>query len=402
MREQEPLTSFSHEFRNPEMERWFRQAERPEKVRQLRISMLVAAVAFLILIAVDYSLLGLSARFYLLTLLRVVVALACLVLLTALGRSPALADTPLPLNLVCFILVTCVLLVAPLRPETAGSQLTAVVVVSFALYLFIPNRIHWMLALNAYLAVGFLLAVMLFSNLSMSRVFGTAIVLVLLNTIGLVIARRLAALQRRQFASLTAEREINQLLQQEIDERKGLEDRLRHLAQRDDLTGLNNRRWFLELAGQELRRSRRRNSPLSLCMVDLDHFKSINDRFGHAAGDKVLVQAANVCQEALRESDILGRFGGEEFVIALPDTDARGAREVAERLRERLYRFRFTDTAPDLRMTATAGIAEVRPQDDGLEPALHRADKAMYTGKDQGRNRVIVDDSPGQSTPQAS
>ncbi|MAY02246.1 MAG: hypothetical protein CMQ38_04620 [Gammaproteobacteria bacterium] len=391
MQEKGALTSFSNEFRDRAMEYRYRVSSRSETVQQLRVSLLVSAVIFALLIVLDYRLVGMNLNFYALVGLRTIAILACLALIVALSRSPKLADRSTLLNIVCFIMVTAMILVIPLRPVTESSQLTAAVILSFAIYLFFPNRIAWVVALNVYLAVGFLLALIFWSTVPSSMIFGAAMVLLFQNAVGLVILRRLSALQRRQFALLAMERQTNKLMQQEIESRKDLEAQLRQQAQKDHLTGLNNRRWFLELAEQELRHCRRRQEPLSLCMVDLDHFKTVNDRFGHAVGDRVLVQIAGLCQEVLRDSDIIGRYGGEEFVLALPGTDANAAFEVAERLRLRILHFTFLELPEPLQLSITAGIAEVTAEDEDPGSALERADLALYAGKARGRNTVILE-----------
>jgi diguanylate cyclase len=139
-----------------------------------------------------------------------------------------------------------------------------------------------------------------------------------------------------------------------------------------------------------LRYTRRMRTPLALCMVDLDHFKVINDTKGHAAGDQVLILVAEQCRKELRETDIIGRFGGEEFLITLPNANSDNAVVIAERLRLRIEAFQLPGELADLRLTVTVGIAQVAQDETTLEPALLRADKALYTGKREGRNMVVV------------
>ncbi|HYD71198.1 diguanylate cyclase [Azospirillum sp.] len=177
----------------------------------------------------------------------------------------------------------------------------------------------------------------------------------------------------------------------DITERKRFENELRHLATTDPLTGLANRRQFLAAAERELVRVRRYDRPATVLMFDIDHFKRINDTHGHAAGDEALRHVAAVCRDLLRETDIVGRLGGEEFGILLPETDVPSAREAAERLRLALARAEIP--RPDggtLRLTASIGIAACMPGDAGIEQALSRADDALYHAKANGRNRVEV------------
>jgi two-component system cell cycle response regulator len=177
----------------------------------------------------------------------------------------------------------------------------------------------------------------------------------------------------------------------DITERKRFENELRHLATTDPLTGLANRREFLASAERELVRVRRYDRPATVLMFDIDHFKRINDTHGHAAGDEALRHVAAICRDLLRESDIVGRLGGEEFGILLPETDVPSAREAAERLRQALARAEIP--RPDggiLRLTASIGIAACVAGDGSIEQALSRADDALYRAKGNGRNRVEV------------
>lgn len=183
---------------------------------------------------------------------------------------------------------------------------------------------------------------------------------------------------------------LNAALTLEIEQRKKLEDELRLLATTDSLTGLLTRRRFLELGHRELLRKARNGSPLSILLMDLDHFKRVNDRFGHAAGDQVLAAMAKVGRAGLREVDLLGRLGGEEFGAVLPDAGLETARQVAERLREALAGWKYQQEAHEVTVTVSIGITEVTPDDKTLDTAFSRADKALYRAKATGRNRGVA------------
>jgi diguanylate cyclase (GGDEF)-like protein len=383
------LSSFSGEFLDAELESCFRCSVRAVHIRQLRIALFVTASLFLLMGLFDYLLLGLSENFIRLILIRVVVALAFLLLALALARHPQLIASDIPLNAACLLLITCLLLLVPLRIEAIGLQLTAVVIVTLALYVFIPNRIPCALGCCVYLGAGFLLVFHTTGLVGLNGMVGATLALLLANFIGVLASLHLNRLQREQFISLLAERETNQRLQQEITERQRLEEELRYLAQTDDLTGLNNRRWFFELAERELKRSQRNGTPLGFCMIDLDKFKVINDTMGHDAGDKILAIVAALCREELRDTDIIGRFGGEEFVIALPESSPDDTHEVLERLRARIEQFHFLKELDYWSVTVTVGMAQVAPDEETLSPVLARADQALYLGKRHGRNIVI-------------
>ncbi|HUX68568.1 MAG TPA: GGDEF domain-containing protein [Terriglobales bacterium] len=159
-----------------------------------------------------------------------------------------------------------------------------------------------------------------------------------------------------------------------------------HQARTDDLTGLPNRR-ALELAGErELAACRRRGGPLAVLAMDLDHFKQLNDTYGHAAGDRVLAAAARAFAAGLRSSDLVGRLGGEEFAAVLPERDAERALEIAERLRLRLESLRVSFEGQPLRITASLGVAALADPGEGWHELLRRADRALYEAKRAGRN----------------
>jgi len=180
----------------------------------------------------------------------------------------------------------------------------------------------------------------------------------------------------------------------DVTAQKNLEEQLRALATCDSLTGAANRRHFVELAQREHERSLRAGAPLSLCLFDADHFKGINDQYGHVAGDHVLSALAQAARGALRASDVLGRLGGEEFAMLLPDTDLAGALVVAERVRVAVAasevqggEVRSAGTSGAIRVTISIGVAERGPG-ESLEALLKRADRSLYAAKDAGRNRV--------------
>jgi diguanylate cyclase (GGDEF)-like protein/PAS domain S-box-containing protein len=176
----------------------------------------------------------------------------------------------------------------------------------------------------------------------------------------------------------------------DISERKKVEDELIHLATTDSLTGVANRRHFMEELETELSRTRRSGRSSTLLMVDIDHFKNINDTYGHAAGDVVLCHFAELAMLHLRRADHFGRLGGEEFAFLLPETDIAGAWQFAERFRRMV-----ADTpvpCPNrpisISFTVSIGIAKFEPDDSATDSILARADAALYKAKENGRNRV--------------
>lgn len=188
-------------------------------------------------------------------------------------------------------------------------------------------------------------------------------------------------------------REVEMLgVVQDISERKELEMQLAQEAHTDALTGCANRRYFLGLASQQLAHVHRYGGEMSVLMIDLDHFKTVNDRYGHQIGDQALQKLVQICGRNLRDVDVIGRLGGEEFAILLPETGLLKAHEAAERLRHEVAEatLPLEDKAP-LKFTISIGVATIAPE-ESFESALDRADQALYKAKNTGRNRVMVAD----------
>lgn len=190
-----------------------------------------------------------------------------------------------------------------------------------------------------------------------------------------------------------------------------LENQLERLATTDSLSGAYNRRHFTHCAETEIERARRYGHPLALLLLDIDHFKSINDNYGHHVGDEAIRAIADVCRATLRNSDSLGRMGGEEFAILLPETNLSDAGQLAERLRENLAKMQISvrnsssvpteiessnndpnpnETSAQVSLTASIGVSLWHGASDSLEALLQRADTCLYEAKDKGRNQVVI------------
>mgnify|MGYP001805908831 CR=1 FL=1 len=175
----------------------------------------------------------------------------------------------------------------------------------------------------------------------------------------------------------------------DITQRKLAEDELKRLAITDPLTGAFNHRHFIERGEVELGRAQRYGRPLAVLMVDLDHFKRINDTYGHAAGDEALRRFVAVAQQVLREVDVLGRLGGEEFAVLMPETDQEGGAAAAERLRTAIAGIQVpTGDGRTFRFTASIGATSAQKSDITIQNALARSDQGLYQAKAGGRNRV--------------
>ncbi|SDS42292.1 diguanylate cyclase (GGDEF) domain-containing protein [Halopseudomonas sabulinigri] len=166
--------------------------------------------------------------------------------------------------------------------------------------------------------------------------------------------------------------------------------KLRELALRDGLTGLLNRRYWESCLEHEFARHQRYDNEVSLVMFDIDHFKKVNDTFGHQAGDEVIRTTARLTEQLARETDFCGRYGGEEFVVLLPDTSLEGAQQFAERLRQSVERQQLDHQGTPLTFTISLGVARLTDAMENYQALIERADKALYQSKEGGRNRTTV------------
>lgn len=169
-----------------------------------------------------------------------------------------------------------------------------------------------------------------------------------------------------------------------------LYDMVRHMASTDVLTGLNNRRQLMILAENTFNQARRYKKPLSIIIMDIDHFKAVNDTYGHSGGDQVLVAVARCCDNAMRDSDVRGRYGGEEFLFVLPETDLPRALQAAERVRNDIAALEIQVDDRQVKITVSLGAAELDDDCASLDDLIIRCDQALYQAKNSGRNRAAA------------
>lgn len=276
----------------------------------------------------------------------------------------------------CSILLACVFQINQLQPQihihTAGLDYLLL----FSIYILIPNR----LCFRILPCIAFTCA-NIFAHYSQVAVLTLPILaiiivsLVLSNVLGIWASVRFYSHRRQQFEAQTRSMELRKDLIQN--------------ALVDQLTGVANRRHFFQAAEEEFGRFSRYGRTFSLLMLDLDHFKGVNDQFGHPVGDKVLKAVADAILLHKRDSDLFGRLGGEEFALLLPETNLSGATEIAVRIRRACHTLGVPGHM-DIRITVSIGVTQVRSADTSFDDVLSRVDETLYRAKNNGRDRVEV------------
>ena len=187
--------------------------------------------------------------------------------------------------------------------------------------------------------------------------------------------------------------EIGFLTEQVYAMKERMEEKYRSLEEisfTDSLTGLYNRHYFFQVARQQVQIAMRSRHPICVIIGDVDHFKSINDTYGHLIGDDALKHAANIVRGGVRESDICARFGGEEFIVLLNNSKLENSVAIGEKIRAAMEKLPCTTEAAVLKMTISLGVSEINPENGEINDAINRADRALYEAKNSGRNKVCT------------
>ncbi len=375
------LTRLRAEFRRATDERDFRDWSFQETCDQARIAVLVIPALVLAGLPSDLASLGVERALLFALPVRLAFLAFGVVQFIRLRRMTKVESVDRAVTLLQVVLFLLFYYFISLAYRPTEHLLVALFIV-LAAYLVFPNRFVAMVRLGIFGSLGYLVAVNVFLAPDMRLVTLVVQGLVVANVFGAITAHRLHISKRREYRRLIAQRDLTERL-------KKLNVELEALATTDSLTGINNRRNFFNLAADEIARAKRYQRPLTALMIDIDRFKNVNDKHGHAVGDMVLKAIAQACITTLRETDVLGRLGGEEFAILLPETE--DGREQADRLRRTIERMRTAlDDGTDLNVTVSIGVAAARPEDATIDDVLGRADGALYQAKQRGRNCVAT------------
>lgn len=383
------LSGWRGEFVNAATEQAYRKHSEKEAARSLRRALLIWATLVVLFGLVDYPVLGHGYDFQLLFGWRLATAAVLLLLYWHLRRKPSLVSDGYAVTAAEVFGSVLFFLLYFLRHDMVSWVIAVVAIALLALFMFVPNRVYLSLLAAGFLSIGMMVCVAA-RGMGADKVIGLGFILALPTAVGFFTALRWQLAQRRQYSLLMQVISSNRELHGEIKRREALEAELKRQATTDPLTGLFNRRQYEMLFQRERERCARLGQEMTLCVMDLDHFKRVNDQHGHDAGDAVLKHVAQHLSCSLRHSDIVGRFGGEEFILILPDTGLEQAVAVLNRLREELAQTPVPVRGQLLPVSATFGVTVVQPDDTDLEVTIRRADVALYEGKGAGRNRVMT------------
>jgi two-component system cell cycle response regulator len=328
---------------------------------------LIMGLLYLVFAIPDYFVMTDRRLFFIFLLSRILFFGLCIYLSVKLPQmeNPLVFCRLISLSEFVFImlfLATCFLY----QPLNLMIQAIGIIVIITSLFL-IPNRLIHLVLLSFVLVTLFMIgAISLSDRQNLNELVAVGVFLVIMIVLNSIAFLQTNYYRRKQYL---------------------VSMQLHQLSHTDSLTGIYNRQKFNESFEHEFNRSQRYSSPFSLALFDIDHFKIINDTHGHPQGDRVLTQVAAVIQKSLRTTDIFARWGGEEFILLLPETKRSQAAEIANRLRQKVEKL---NSASNFQVTCSIGVVESRSQDT-IETLLQRVDDQLYTAKQKGRNQVAVD-----------
>jgi diguanylate cyclase (GGDEF)-like protein len=262
----------------------------------------------------------------------------------------------------------------------------------FGIYFFVPIPFHYQMV-SAFLLSGGSILIWVIIRIPLTGVYETLAVLtayIISNIYGIFLSRQMNKSRRQQFMFLVQESELRANLSERAVELEKAHEELEQLAMTDSLTGINNRRFFMQLISDEVERTRRYGHPLSLLALDIDNLKEINDMYGHDVGDELLRSFSNHCKSNLRPSDKLARLGGDEFAALLIQTDENTAQIIAERLRGTVEGMEIQINNHKIKTSVSIGLVTATDDILTVEELLNKADEALYQAKNRGRNQVAT------------
>ncbi len=382
------ISKWFAEFSDRDTEASFQNHIQPIMSRQFRTALIVWGVLLLLFAIPDYLGLGLTRPFFYLLAYRLVMTIVLLTLFFIITPETDIFKISHPVMWFIIVYLSGFMLFFVYRPDVVYLVIAVLMIQLIALLVFIPIRFIMTFSAALYGVFIIVLTCFLLGNTT-SNLISLFVILLLPVGVGAATTRRLGIMHRREFALWSNAQIINRQLEEEIKRRIKLEAALKEMAATDPLTGLYNRREYDMLFQHAIERANRMNTPLSVGIIDLDYFKQVNDTYGHSAGDEVLRRTARLLLDNLRTMDVVGRWGGEEFIILLPEIAIDQANMTCNRLLKALAATDIDVDSTSIKITATIGITQLL-HGDKIDKIISRADEALYKGKEAGRNRVEI------------
>ncbi len=380
---------FTGEFVDRQLERGFRLHSLDRDARRLPSILVFSSIVFASFGLLDLAEPEWTGMTWATNGMRVGLVVAACALAVRVRRRPERSLAWLPVTLIEAYAMTTFLLTAYYDSLPGPTRSLQFAILSVSMLIYVPNRLLPALGVVAVGSVAFgwvgLQSIDGSSRLDAEAIITLAVAMFVNGSVAWMLQRS----RRDEYLSFVHEQGARVTLEHEVEQRAALQGELEWLAAHDALTDLLNRRAFFEQAAAAFATSRRTGRPVSVLVIDADDFKAINDRYGHHTGDEVIRTVAHLCRLHLRADDVVGRLGGEEFAVVMPATGLDRAREIADRLRERIADVAVDAPHGTVHLTVSIGVSECRPWEETIHDSLQRADAAMYEAKGSGRNRVV-------------
>ena len=388
-REVDAVRALTAEFHDSSLEARYWSFNHEDLAHWAATAALLCGAFSIPLALADLANVGWGVGFLTLLVLRALLASVAFGLARLLRTEPTTITRHGFISAACAALVVGFALIALMQPDAARLDHLEVGLILMGVLVLVPNRVPYALGVCGSAATLWVAASATVRGAPDTAVISHGLGFATTIAIGWAAAALLGATRRRAFAEHVAAERANEQLRAEIARRERMERELVLRANLDPLTKIPNRRHFEEQAREEFVRCQRTRQPMSLLLLDVDHFKWINDTHGHAAGDEVLRVFSDALSEQVRRIDIVGRLGGEEFAVVMPGADRERAEEAAERLRARVAGLRIDMPSGLVRLTVSIGVTECDVWTEHLADVLARADEAMYQAKTSGRDQVV-------------
>ncbi len=389
------LLNWEGRFKDPTTESHFLAGQSRQTGNRIRVISILTGFSYLSGLYSDYIILGGSDGYLLMAIARILTFLFAILCIgsTFLPKRDKIAPIVTFLYFIAITLAECTELA--IRPELSNQIIPFLVFVLISYYVFFPVRLSFQISGGIFAAILYSISLSLGTD-DVSVLVLVNVIFLLVNLLGIYVVHSMSVAVRMEYHTKLELMEINGRLTVEVDERMKASDKLTEMATIDDLTQIYNRRYFINLAKIEIERARESDFEVSLLFMDIDHFKKINDTYGHSVGDEVLQKVSATIGGSIRGVDIFGRFGGEEFAILLPGCSLEHAKNKAQHICELVSELSFTINKPEapigaFNTTISIGVAACVPKVcDDFDTIMHYADIALYQAKEDGRNRVVV------------